>query len=494
MKKGSITVFSALVFMLIASFLFSLLEAGRVYQLDCYADLCSELAIESVCAEYQPELWDAYHILSLDSAYGSGEFDIDYVTAVLGERIRKNLIADGAGARIMEMQLEMAIPENYQLLTDGDGAVFLSYISEYMKENLPMEAARKIYEHYCQAQNIEENQTTGSVEEAQNAIEEAKRQQQSKEDEDAALGESEQEIADTEETQVKENPIEVVLALKQNMLLGMVINDLGGISAREISKTECLESRNLQKGTMQQLQDIDWYEKVLVLEYLDKYFASYLEPSSDQALSYELEYVLCGKNTDKGNLEETIGRLLLAREAANVTHILTDVQKRSMAMEMATGLAGFSGNPAIIKVVEIGIVAAWAYVESILDVRALLLGNRVELLKSQEQWVTQLGSLLTAFQGGAAKNCEDGLSYQDYLKGFLFAVNSRKLAYRMMDVVEQNIRLLPAYRNCRMDHMLCKIEYRMDYSAAPLFSDFSTLQNHSFSGFHFQNKKSFSYY
>ena len=47
---------------------------------------------------------------------------------------------------------------------------------------------------------------------------------------------------------------------------------------------------------------------------------------------------------------------------------LMDAGKLSSATAMATSLAGFTGNPAIIKVVEIGIVAAWAYVESILDI------------------------------------------------------------------------------------------------------------------------------
>lgn len=511
MKRGSITVFASLAFMLIASFLFALLEAGRMQQLSCYADMRSELALESVCGEYQSGLWEDYHLLCLDGAYGGKEFDIDYVTGVLGARICTNLEQEGAGARIMGLEFTGAEPVSYQLLTDGEGAVFLHCVSEYMKENLPMEIAQTIYDKYSQTQTVEESQQTeGSVEQAQNAIDEARQQladdeagqQQvgggampqeelgSIEGGDAGVSES----VVTEAEPVEENPLEVVLSLKQNLLLGMVTEDVGALSTKQIQATETMENRSLEVGTDQEIPQVNWYDKVFALEYVDSYFGDYLNPASEHALAYELEYLLGGKDSDKDNLESVIGRLLLVREAANVTHILMDAGKRSSASAMATALAGFTGNPAIIQVVEIGIVAAWAYVESILDIRALLSGDKIALIKSKMQWVTQLGSLGTALSGGGAKDCEDGLSYLDYLKAFLFATNSQKLAYRMMDVMEQNIRLVAAYQNCRMDHMICRMEYDVSYQADSLFWQFSILSNQVFSGMQFQNNKSFSYY
>ena len=99
-KRASITVFSALAFALVASFLMALLEAGRVYQIQTYADMKSTLALESVCAEYQPMLWEEFHLLGLDGAYGGDIFSMDHVTAVLRERLDRNLDGDGAGGSI----------------------------------------------------------------------------------------------------------------------------------------------------------------------------------------------------------------------------------------------------------------------------------------------------------------------------------------------------------------------------------------------------------
>lgn len=56
MKKGSITVFSALCMSFVLSALFVLLEAARFYGLSQYADWKGRQGVECVAAEYQPYL------------------------------------------------------------------------------------------------------------------------------------------------------------------------------------------------------------------------------------------------------------------------------------------------------------------------------------------------------------------------------------------------------------------------------------------------------
>lgn len=505
-QRGSITVFAALSFALIASVLFSLLELARVYQLDAYADMTSTLALESVCAEYQPKLWEDYHLLGLDGAYGGAGFSIDHVTGVLATRINTNLTQSGDGSRIMGLEYSGSTSEDYQLMTDGEGDVFLHHVSEYMTKNLPAEMIQILYDRYQENKNMEDSQQVEtSVEDAQNAIDEAKSQMESAtgaEDANGTTGSTGAENAsgsagaeNSAPAEVEENPLELVLSLKQNALLGMVTGDLTNLSTAQVDLTNCVERRTCQKGSISKTPTVNGYDKVLVIEYIDQYFADYLSPADGHALSYEMEYVLCGKESDKDNLESVVGRLLLIREAANVTYILSDSQKRAEAAALAGTLAGFTGNPAIIKVVEIGIVAAWAYVESILDLRALLDGDKIALMKNSSQWMTQLGSFSAAMTNGAkAKNCENGLGYVDYLKGFLFTMNKQKLAYRMMNVMEQNIRMVTAYRNCQMDHILCQLDYEMTYTAEPLFSKLSVVGKMGFSGLSFGCDKSFSYY
>ena len=485
-REGSITVISAMTFLLVASFLFALLEAGRQYQLMTYADMTTSLAIESVCAEYQPQLWKEYHLLALDGAYGGKSFSMEHVTGVLGARVRANLAQEGAGSRLLELELTQMQPTDYRLLTDGDGKVFLHQAASCMQQNLPLELAQGFYERYIQEKSVEEEgvQTDDNVAHAQTAIEEAAAQQREGEEEERPQGPED----------VGENPLELVLAVKQNFLLGMVADNVETLSTAAIAPSQMLEARQCQTGTAGTEQEIGWYEKILDLEYLDSYFGNYVEPKAEHALAYEMEYILCGRESDRDNLESVAGRLLLTREAANVAHILLDAEKMGLVTAMAGALAGFTGNPAIIKLVELGIIAAWAYVESILDLRALLAGKRVMLLKSNEQWMTRLGNLVQVFTGELqAKDCEEGLSYQDYLKGFLFFMKERTFAYRTMGIMEQNIRRIPLYQNCRMDHLLSSISYQTVYTAKPLFWDLSILQQPKLSGMQFEVAKSFSY-
>lgn len=498
--KGSITVFAALALMLVASFLFALLEAGRMRGLSVRAELVSQLSLESVCAEYQTGLWEKYHLLCLDGAYGEDAFSMEYVSSTLNSRAKRNLSGENS---LFRMVLEDAEPIEYQLLTDGDGSVFLKRVSEYMKENLTTEAAGLIYEKYLQGSRMEQENAVGDcVEAAQKAIDDAKKQMeqegtQESTQEGAQEGTQESTL---ENAQAKgeanvENPLEIVLKIKQNAVLSLVLGDISELSAKEVDLSDGLLKRECLKGTAAEEEEAAWYEKVLALEYLDGYFLDYTEPSEEHALEYEMEYVLCGKESDAANLESVVKRLLLVREAANAAHILANTDKKEEALMVASALAGFTGNPAIIDVVQIGVIAAWAYMESLLDVRALLSGDKIALIKSDAQWTVQTGNLMESFERNTkAKNCENGLSYQSYLKQFLFFVEKDKLAYRMMDIMEQNLRLVPGYQNCRMDYMICKMSCKLQYSAKPLFADLTVLGRLNTQYLKFCETTQFSYY
>ena len=335
-KRASITVFSALAFALVASFLMALLEAGRVYQIQTYADMKSTLALESVCAEYQPVLWEEFHLLGLDGAYGGDTFSMDHVTAVLRERLDRNLDVDGAGGSILQVTLAGAEPVAYRLMTDQDGSVFLHCVAAYMKQNMAMETIRTLQERYGEHEQVEQSgQGEESIEDARTAIEEAKNERR----EQAESGGTEAEIPELPPEQ--ENPLEVVHAIKQNALLGMTLGDFGAVSTRQTDLGDSIERRQKQTGNME-IQVSDWYDRILALEYMDQYFGDYLGESEDHALAYELEYVLAGKGSDKENMESVIKRLLFVREAANITHL--ELSIRSVAEAEIAALRNENGE------------------------------------------------------------------------------------------------------------------------------------------------------
>ena len=117
------------------------------------------------------------------------------------------------------------------------------------------------------------------------------------------------------------------------------------------------------------------------------------------------------------------------------------------------------------------------------------------MIKSNAQWTVQTENLLESFEMNAkAKNCTNGLSYQSYLKQFLFFMDKSQLAYRMMDLMEQNLRLLPEYQECRMNYMICTMKYKLQYSAKPLFSELAVLGRRKAQYLEFCETVQFSYY
>lgn len=500
-KRGSITIFSAMCIMLLASFLFALLEAARTYGLDAYADMKSELSLDSACAEYQPYLWEKYHLLCLDGAYGGKQFSMDHVAGILHQRAAENLNTIKSKKNVLNifaMKAGNVVPESFQVLTDGDGAVFLQQIAVYMKENLPLETARTIYEKYKQGEKVEADQGgKNSVENADAAIKEARKQKTEASETEpgsAELGLAETGTADTE-AEVKENPLDIVLGLKSNPILEMIIGDTSEISNNQIQQDSSLLQRNVQKGTEYNFDKINWYEKILILEYIDRYFFNYQDRIKDHALAYEMEYILCGKEDDRSNLEGTVNRLLLLREAANVTYIVSNNDKLNQAAAIANALAGFTGNPGIIKVVQVGVVAAWAYLESIQDVRALLSGDKIALIKSNDQWTVDTGHLLESFQSSSkAKNCTNGLTYQQYLKQLLFLERNKKLAYRTMDIMERNACLNTQYANCRMDYMISSFSCTFEFESEPLFFRLIMTGTNDIGRLRFLKPRKFSYF
>ena len=164
MKKGSITVFSVLCMSFVFSALFVLLEAARFYGLSQYADWKGRQGVECVAAEYQPYLWEEFHLLMLDGGYSTDFFEIGNVTGRMKEKLDENLNQKNFGwqfpdMNLFQMETSHIYEPKYLLVTDADGEVLLDMISAYMKKNLPREAAEEIRQRYINQNDMKNNTT-----------------------------------------------------------------------------------------------------------------------------------------------------------------------------------------------------------------------------------------------------------------------------------------------------------------------------------------------
>ena len=151
-------------------------------------------------------------------------------------------------------------------------------------------------------------------------------------------------------------------------------------------------------------------------------------------------------------------------------YITFDTAKYEEASLLAHALAGFSANPFVIETVKLGLLSAWAYGESVLDVRALLQGKKIPLLKNNDTWTLQLSSIGNiAEKNFCAKEVNGGLSYEDYLGILLLLQQNQKIALRAMDATEASLRKQLKDSGFCLDTLFVQAEVEMNYRYRPVF-------------------------
>ncbi len=181
-------------------------------------------------------------------------------------------------------------------------------------------------------------------------------------------------------------------------------------------------------------------------EYIKHSFADYTDVKDDTVIKYEAEYIIAGKSVDRENIDAVIGRLLILREGLNLVYLMCDSQKKNEAHALAMSCLGFSGVYVGVKVLEYSILAVWALGEAMLDVKILMSGGSVPVIKGTGDWnlgiesLTDIGCVLDSVTSRREVSRSGGWDYKDYLHVFLYMQNKDEQVLRVMDIVEANIK------------------------------------------------------
>lgn len=185
-------------------------------------------------------------------------------------------------------------------------------------------------------------------------------------------------------------------------------------------------------------------ETVLFSEYGVRYFPSAVDDAESPGLRYETEYLLSGKTADRENLSDVANRLVLVRTALNMLSIMQDEAKKAEAEAAAAAIAGATVVLApLAAVLYYMILTVWSMLEAIADVRHLLSGGRVPLIKEPGEWRISLEGLLESGTGvldGAGDAGERGMLYRDWLRLFLILTDRKTVRFRMMDMMQENLK------------------------------------------------------
>lgn len=282
-------------------------------------------------------------------------------------------------------------------------------------------------------------------------------------------------IADKE----KEGWLKQIESMCTNGLLSLVLPEGTVLSEAELKLAESPSQTAIwSKDT----RHTPLSDRLLINEYCGDFFACFLseEPKmkpDDFAAVYEMEYLIAGQGTDKENLSNTVTCLLAVREGLNLVHILSNSEKREQARTLALAISGAAAVTPIVFVMAFFIMSIWALGEAIMDLRGLLAGKKVVLLKTSDTWTLSIDQLLTMGQqkeagvGGGDK----GLGYLSWLKILLIVEDTVQQEYRMMDIIQMNLQKKQA--NFRMYRCLYHARIRTQVCGKHVFFALAFVEN-----------------
>lgn len=271
-------------------------------------------------------------------------------------------------------------------------------------------------------------------------------------------------------TKKKNEVVDFVKKLKKDGVMGYVVN--GDISDKTIDKGKL--SSDTYKDTEYKWKnygrDKELLRKILVGQYIFDKFNDYISGEKKNQLNYEIEYILFGNGCDRDNLKECINKIILLREGFNFLFLLKDSTKRNEAYELALTIVGYTGMPAIVRLTQFLIMAAWSYAESVVDAKNLLEGEKVSLIKKADEWNLSLSNIKSLKSDNNKNKVESGLTYEDYLRYLLISQDKYTQVIRMLDLMELNIQ--DKYNvNFQMKQCIVQATVYTEYKVKRLFSD-----------------------
>ena len=473
-KRGSITVFLALILSLVTALVCTGIESVRMAAARTQILNGTDIGLYSLFGQFDREMLKDYDLFLLDGSCGEGSLDLasvydnfsSYMKPVLKQNSQKLSVVQGGFSA-------------YRLLTDEEGEPFYNQVVQYMKETLGSQGVSLLLDKMKdRKEKTDQAEQAGQQAENGDIIEnyDAEMEENNRKNEEALAeaeknpegGELEDEDNVTAPPQKVVNPISIIRRIRKMGILELVIPGNKGVYDGQVQAGSLLSRREKQKGMPMyepEKTDTSYTSQILFQQYLMEKLGNYTAPGKG-ALKYQTEYILGGKTGDIENLKSVARRLLLIREGVNMVHLVSDGTKRAQAAGLASAIASAFLIPPATGVIEAALLLCWAFGESILDVRELFDGGKVPLVKSASDWQLSLENLPELLNGldSVRRGSEDGMSYEDYLQVLLLGVSREEKITRAMDMIELCVRE-KGRKNFRMDSCIVAAEISVDVKA-----------------------------
>lgn len=449
-RGGYITIYLSLVTGILLSFLLVVIEGVRMHTIRTQTECVMDMAMDSALAEYHRELLEQYDLFFIDMSYGGGSPSYGNTETHIQQYMNMNfqpakLFEIPVGKDLTGLYAQDVVLLKASVASDDGGAVLRRQAVDYIKHRWGLTYLNQaaVNAGLLEGKGLLDSDVEKRRQETERGVKDKILQKQSEEEEDW-------------EGQSVELPSDVVNQARGEGILGLAAANPGRLSRTSIAvdglyshRDKRIEGTGLPDGKE---APAGIPGACLFQKYIMEKCGCYGKEKERASFSYQVEYLLEGKGNDLDNLRGVANKILLVREAANMAYLLQDGAKRNQAGATASLIAAVLGLPELADPLELLILFAWAYAESVQDLRILFDGKKVPIIKTAESWNTPYSQLLTFrnhlgdYHGG-----QEGMTYQEYLEAFLYLQPIERTSERLMDVMESDIRMTPGNGSFRMD-------------------------------------------
>ena len=481
MKKGSITVFLALTLCVITSLIFVAIDSARYSCGRAYVSLSADEGLMSLFGEYDRIIYENYGLLMVDAGYGTGSLKMgalaEEVTDVM-EKVLSPGTVFSSSSNLFRADIDSKSITAYTLATDSGSAMLKEQIREIMELRLGEDVINAMYASFSDSSSLAETaekSNSSNLEEvkAQYEAEKAKAEEAA-----AAAAAASQDASGTEntgdaaeegeETQASlpddfENPVDQIYTIYRLGLMGVCLPDVSAVSPASLGDIKMASDRENAAGIGEMPEDESKItDSFTFARYILDYFPNFLSDGSTSGLKYQAEYAIAGKTTDVDNLKTVLNRIALIREGINLAYLYTDPQKKAEIESVVMIVCSFFLLPELTEAVTALVLAGWAYAESLMDIKILLAGGKVPILKDDSTWKLSLSNLSALFSDASQYSSGSGLSYEDYLCILLMLKGSDSLMTGIMDLIEYNRRVIGNEPSFSIKTCLCSLELQVE--------------------------------
>ena len=483
-----LTLYLALTLSAILPLVFVLIKGARMNAAGMRMESMAHIAENAVLSEFHILLHERYDLFAVDTSYGGDSGVLTNTEKHFKSYLERNASREGSmlfgtPVDLSGMRIDSALIPEARFMCDNNAQAVREQVYAYMTADPAGSAVGRILVSADQWKGLEisgrewKSRTEKSGEEVLKALqskrEEAQQDVEDKQDNNENISDTEWEAA----SPAPSEPEEMVQNVRSFQFLPVLHQVLGAdavLSEVQIAAGEQLSLRDVHLGSGLQAENRHGYpraDELIFDTYVMEKTGNFTRMRGDGKLRYQTEYILCGKDTDKGNLEAVAERLLLIREGANCLYLFADEGRMGQVHAVAAVVSLILLNPELEDTLANALALAWSYLESVQDVRSLLAGYKVPLQKTGESWQTALYELLAPGEAIRDRGGDTGFGYEEYLQGLLFLEGSTIKTKRTMDIMEMDVREITHNKSFQLDRCLDTI--RIEAQASSLGVQYS---------------------